>query len=205
MNQSYPNAAGGLKMLFLAQILSIVNVVLAVVAAGMVAAALLTGDLGGASFMLIPVLLVSIAVCVLQILCLLKASNDDAGYRTPLYAAAGTLVIAVLSYFLGNVPIVGTLLTIVNTVLGFLIVNGVCQTTGNLLHSVGNEALVDRGNTVSKIYFICTIINVVCTIIGIIPIINILSGLVNAVASIVLLVGYVMYFTFLSSGSNALA
>lgn len=205
MNQSYPNAAGGLKMLFLAQILSIVNIVLAVIAAGMTAAALLTGDLGGASFMLILVLIVSIVACVLQILGLLKAGNDDAGYRTPLYAAVGVLVIAVLNYFLSSVPIVGTLLSIISTVLSFIVVNGVCQTSGNLLHSVGNEALVDRGNTVSKIYFICTIISVVCTIIGIIPVLNILGGLVSIVAAIVQLVGYVMYLTFLSSGSKALA
>ncbi len=197
MNQSYPNAAGGLKMLFLSQILSIVNVVLAFIAAAM----LLTGSTLGLTL----VTIVSIVVCVLEIYGLFKASSDDEGYRTPLYAAAALLVVVVLNRFLSTVPVVGTLLSIVNTVLGFIVVNGVCQTTGNLLHSVGNEALVDRGNTVSKIYFICTIINVVCTIIGIIPIINILSGLVNAVASIVLLVGYVMYLTFLSSGSKALA
>ena len=205
MNQSYPNAAGGLKMLFMAQILSIVNVFLAFIAAFMAVAAIMTGDLGAANLMLNIVTIVSIVVCVLEIYGLFKASSDDEGYRTPLYASVASLVVVILSRFLSGVPIIGTLLTIISTVLGFIVVNGVCQTSGNLLHSVGNEALVDRGATVSKIYFICTIINVVCTIIGVIPVLNILSGIVSVVASIVLLVGYIMYLTFLNSGSKALA
>lgn len=197
MNLSYPNAAEGLKMLLISQILSIANVVLAFVATAML--------LVGSTLGLILVRIVAIAALALTIYGLFKASTDDEGYRTPLYAAAAGLVVSVLSIFLSEVPVIGTLLSIVSTVLSFIVVNGVCQTSGNLLHSKGNEALVDRGNTVSKIYFICTVINVVCTVISIIPVLNILGGLVSAIASIVLLVGYVMYLTFLSSGSKALA
>lgn len=196
MNLSYPNAAEGLKMLLISQILSIVNVLLAFVATAML--------LAGFTLGLTLVRIVAIAALALEIYGLFRATTDDEGYRTPLYAAAAGLVVYVLNIFLSDVPVIGALLTIISTVLAFIIVNGVCQTSGNLLHSKGNEALVDRGNTVAKIYFICTIINVVCTVIGIIPILNILSGLVSAIASIVLLVGYIMYLTFLSSGSKAL-
>lgn len=197
MNLSYPNAAEGLKMLLISQILSIVNVVLAFVAAAMLLAS-------GSTLGLNLVRIVSIIALALTIYGLFKASTDDEGYRIPLYAAAASLVVTVLNFFLSNVPVIGTLLSIIITVLDFIVVNGVCQTSGNLLHSKGSEALVDRGNTVAKIYFICTVINVVCTVISIIPVLDVLGGLVSAVASIVLLVAYIMYLTFLSSGSKAL-
>lgn len=206
MKQSYPNASSGLKLMFWGQILSIVGALLAGIGAGIAAAAILaTGEVGGFGAVAILGLIVAIAAYVMEIMGLSRAGTDDEGYRTPLYAAIAALVVSVLSYFLGEVFLIGTLLSIVSTILGFIIVNGVCQTTGNLLHSVGNEALVDRGATVSKIYFICTVISVVCTVISIIPILNVLAGLVSAVSAIVLLVAYIMYLTFLSSGSKALA
>lgn len=205
MKQSYPNASSGLKLMFWGQILSIVGALLAGIGAGIAAAAMLAGGSGGLGAVAILGLIVAIAAYVMGIIGLSRAGTDDEGYRTPLYATIAALVVSVLSYFLGEVFLIGTLLSIVSTILGFIIVNGVCQTTGNLLHSVGNEALVDRGTTVSKIYFICTVISVVCTVISIIPILNVLVGLVSAVSAIVLLVAYIMYLTFLSSGSKALA
>ena len=97
-----------------------------------------------------------------------------------------------------------TLLSVVQTVLNFLVVNAVCQTTSNLLHSMGKEELAEKGNTVSKIYFICTVISVVCALVGAIPILNILAGLAGLVGGVITIVGYVLYLSFLSSGGRAL-
>lgn len=194
----YPNAAGGLKMLFLAQILSIAAIAILVLGAIMSA-------FGGLLLLLMLGSLVAIASGVLEILGLNKAGMDDEGYRgAMLFAVIGLVVSLINSWWLSDVPFVGTLLSLAGDVLVFLVVNAVCQTTGNLLHGVGNEVLSERGAVVAKIYLICTVVNIVCTIVGAIPILGILAGIVNFVSAIVSLVGYVMYLTFLSGSSNAL-
>ncbi|MDE6280293.1 MAG: hypothetical protein K2M15_00620 [Oscillospiraceae bacterium] len=204
MNQSYPNAASGLKLMFWGQILSIVGALVTGLGAGLAVADVMTGGNGGVGVVAILGLLVVIAASVLNILGLYKAGDDDAAYRSALMFAIASLVVSVLSTFLSGIPFVPTLLSIASTVLNFLVVNTVCVTTGNLLHSKGADGLADRGATVAKIYFICAVISVVCTVLGIIPIINILSGLVSAISSIVSLVGYIIYLTFLNGSSNSL-
>ena len=100
--------------------------------------------------------------------------------------------------------ILRSLASLVQTVLNFLVVNAVCQTTSNLLHSMGKDDLAEKGNTVSKLYFICTVISVVCALVGFIPIVNILAGIASFVGHIITIVGYVLYLSFLSSGGRAL-
>jgi len=197
---NYPSAAGGLKIMFLAQILTIVSAVIIVV--GAVLSAVTFGLL---AILVVLGSLVLMAAGILEIWGLYKASADDEGYR-------GALLFAVVSVVLGIVvnliakdgSILKSLASIVQTVLGFLVVNAVCQTTSNLLHSMGKEALAERGNTVSKLYFICTVISVVCTLVGAIPIENILANLAGFVGGVITIVGYVLYLGFLSSGGTAL-
>lgn len=204
MFTSYPNAAKGLKMIFTGQILSIIGMVLTVLGAAMTVASMLAGGSGAVGIVAILGLIAVIAAYVMEIVGLNKASSDDANYRIALGAAIAALVVSILSNVIPS-DFISTLLSIVTTLLNFVVVNSVCQTSGNLLHSLGNDTLANRGATVSKIYFICTIVSVVCTVVGTIPFLNDLSSLVSLVAAIVALVGYIMYLTFLSSGSKALA
>ena len=90
------------------------------------------------------------------------------------------------------------------SVLNLLMVYSVCTTTSNLLHSIGQEELSQRGGTVVKIYTACTAISIVCGVLGIIPIINIAAALVNGISSLVMVVGYVMYLLFLNGSSKVL-
>ena len=197
---NYPNAASGLKTMLAAQILTIAGSIIAVV--GVVLTVVSLGIL-----FFVPLLggLLAFVGGILEIWGLFKAGADDEGYRGALLFA----VIAVVAGVVGDwVPedaaFLQALMTIVNSVLTFLVVNAVCQTTGNLLHSMGKDDLAERGNTVSRLYLICTVITVVCTLVGAIPIINILAGLARIVGAIITLVGYVLYLGFLNSGSTEL-
>lgn len=197
---NYPSAASGLKTMFLAQILTIVGGVI-VVLGGILAVV----TLGLLSVVVVLASLLVIAAGILEIWGLYKAGADDEGYR-------GALIFAVISVVLGVVvnlltkdgSILRSLASIVQTVLNFLVVNAVCQTTGNLLHSMGKDDLAEKGNTVSKLYFICTVISVVCALVGFIPILNILAGIAGFVGGVITIVGYVLYLSFLSSGGTAL-
>lgn len=196
---NYPSAASGLKMMLLAQILTIVGAVvtvvgamLAVVTAGILSIVMLLGSL------------LVLAAGILDIVGLYKAGADDQGYRGALIFALIAVVVGVVMGWVEDGGILDALLSIVDSILTFLVVNAVCQTTGNLLHSMGKDDLAEKGNTVSKLYLICTVITVVCTLVGAIPVINVLAGLASIVGGVITLVGYVLYLIFLNNGGKAL-
>lgn len=182
MNQ-YPKAAEGLRLMFIGQVLTIV----------------------GALLIWIPLVgaLLAIAGSAAGLVGIYKAGDDDENYRGALVFAALVLVLNLVAGFL-NEGMLQSLLNMASEVCNLLMVYSVCNTTSNLLHSVGNEPLSQRGRTVIKIYAACTVISVVCGVLSIIPIINIAAALVSVVAALVLLVGYVMYLLFLNGSSKAL-
>ena len=179
----YPNAAQGLRMMFFGQILMIVGVLLAWV------------PLVGA--------LLIIAAPIAELVGVYKAGADDENYRGALVFVALVLMVNFISGFKGE-GFLGSILDMVSEVLNLMVVFSVCNTTSNLLHSIGQEELSQRGGTVIKIYAACTVISIVCQALGFIPIINIAAALVLAVSSIVQLVGYVMYLLFLNGSGKAL-
>ncbi len=181
MYQSCPNAAKGLKWMFIAEILAIVSIPLVFIL------------IGG---------LTALAATVLNLVGLYTATHDDAGYFPALYAEIASLVISVLSNAFHN-GILTAVLSVVAEVLGLFIVYQVITTTLNLLGS-RNGTLEQRGNTVIKVYFGCTVISVVCAVLAIIPILNIIALAVGAVSEIVMVVGYVFYLMFLYGASKAL-
>lgn len=180
----YPNAANGMKLMFIGQILTIVGTLLIWIP--------LVGSL------------IVIAGFVVEIVGLYKASSDDETYRTALMFMAIGVVVNLIAGFLEE-GILTSLLDVVVAVLSLLAVVQVCTTTSNLLHSVNNDALAQRGSTVIKLYVVCTVVSIVCDVLGVIPIVNVVAGLVSVVAAIAQLVGYILYLMFLYSGSKALA
>lgn len=183
MNSRYPNAAAGMRLLFISQILVIV----------------------GSLLLWVPFVgsLLAVAAAVLEILGIYKAGADDENYRGALLFAAAVLVVGVISGFVKS-GFLANLLDVVSSILTLLMVYSVCNTTSNLLHSVGDEVLSERGQTVIKIFAVCTVVSIVCRVLGVIPIINIAAVLVSIVAAIALVVGYVMYLVFLDGSSKAL-
>lgn len=182
MYGSYPNAAKGMKWVFIAQILAIVSIPLMLILVGGITAIVGMG---------------------LELVGLFKMGEDDDNYKPAFYVAIATLVVSFLTGFAGE-GILSTLLGIVSSILNLFIVYQVCTTTGNLLTG-RDEALAQRGATIIKIYFVCTVVDIVCTVLSIVPLVNIIAAVAVAVSTIASLVGYIMYITFLYSGSKALA
>lgn len=184
MYGSYPNAAKGLKLLFVAQILVLIGVPLTLV-------------LIGPLFMIVGFVLEPVA--------LFRASSDDPGYRTALYASVANLVLGVIvSWLLDSGSFLYSAANLLSTLLSLLIVYLVCTTSCRLLAGL-DSAVAARGGTVVKIYVLCTAVNLVCSVLALIPLVNVVASLLSLVANIAQIVGYVMYLTFLYSGSRALA
>ena len=179
----YPNAAAGLRLMFVGQLLMIAGV------------ALIWVPLVGS--------LLTIGGIAAEGIGIYKAGIDDENYRGALVFVALALVVDLIAGFVSR-GLFGSLLDVAGNVLNLLVVFTVCNTTSNLLHSIGNEALSDRGGTVVKIYTGCTVISIVCGVLSIVPIINIAVALVSIVSAIVLVIGYVMYLFFLNDSSRSL-
>ena len=181
MYQSCPNAAKGLKWMFIAQILTLISVPLMAIA------------IGG---------LTALAATVLNLVGLYTATHDDAGYFPALYAEIANLVISVLSNAFHN-GILTAVLSVVSEALCLFIVYQVITTTLNLLDG-RNGTLALRGGYVIRIYMVCTLVAVVCMVLSVIPIVDILAAVVSLVAAIAMVVGYVFYLMFLYGASKAL-
>ena len=116
--RSYSNAAGGIKLLFIAEIVAIIGAVLALV------------PFVGA--------ILSIVSLILILVGLNKASADDEGYRNAFIISIINLVVGIVSLFVGN-AVFATILNIASTILNLAMVYYVVNTTSNLAHSMGND------------------------------------------------------------------
>lgn len=183
--RTYPRAADGLKKMFIAEILVIIGSLLA----------------------WIP-LLGSVLSIVGGILCLVglhTAGGDDEGYRSAFTLSIINIVLTVILVFVAAVPILGSLLSIVSSLISLAVIFYVCRTTSNLCSATGHEDVARKGNTVWTINLVCTIVSVVLSLLILIPIVNVLAAVAMLVVAIVELVGYILYLIFLYKGSAALA
>ena len=184
MYEKCPNAARGLKWLFIAQILTLISAPLMAIAIGS---------------------LTALAATVLNLVGLYTATHDDAGYFPALYAEIASLVISVLSgSFVQRGSVAYSLLSVVSVVLSLFIVYRVITTALNLLDG-RDGTLALRGSYVINIYVICTLVAIVCMVLILIPLVDLLAAVVSIVAAIAMVVGYVFYLLFLHGASKALA
>lgn len=179
----YPNAAEGLRLMFIAQIVIIVGTVL----------------------MLVPVvgIIVGLVGGIVNLLGLYKAQADDNGYQMAFYVSIAVVVVGVLRGIAGE-GVLSMLLNIASIFLSLAVVYYVCITTSNLLHSIGEETLADKGVTVWRIYLAVGIVSIVCSVLLFVPVLNVLAMAVSVVAAIAQLVGYILYLIFLNGSSKAL-
>lgn len=178
--RNYPNASEGLKLMFYGEIVAII----------------------GAFIPFVGVLLVVVGGIV-SLVGLNKAGTDDEGYRTAFMLTIISIVVSVISGFLGQ-SVLGSLLNIVSSILSLAIIYFVCITTANLLCHAGATDLADRGRKVWNINLSCTVLGVVLTLLLFIPVLNILAIVGVIVVAIIELVGYIMYLMFLHGSYKAL-
>lgn len=119
MNRSYPNAAGGLKMIFISEILSMVGAFLTMFGAVLAVVSMIGGGSGSSGIGLtVLALLLLLGTYGLLIFGLSKAGNDDANYNSAVVLSVAGLVIGLLnSLLITKIPVVGSVLS---TLLGIV-------------------------------------------------------------------------------------
>lgn len=151
---------------------------------------------------LIPVvgIIISLAPLAITVYALYLAGAAHPNYRTAMIMTAANFVATLLgSFFLT------TLFDIVSTVLNFLVVYFICNTTAEFCNAAGAADVAKRGVTVWKLNFVCSAISVVCSVLMLIPVLNILGAAIMVITAIVMLVALILYIMFLWNAHKALA
>lgn len=184
--EKYQNAASGLKLMFIAQIGTIVCSVVSVIPiVGII------GSIGALVFL------------VLNLIGLFGAGKDIAGCKTAFMLSIVNLVLSLLGMI--PVKILQTILGLAGYVVSFLIVYLVCTAVGEVMKELGAADIASTGGMVWKINLACYAALFVISILALIPFINIIAGLLGIVVAIVQLVALILYMIFLYKSSNKLA
>lgn len=185
--ETYQNAGPGLRKMFIAEVGAIVCTVL----------------------MFIPIvnLLAAIGALVFMIISLVglnAAGKDIEGCKTAFIFTIVNLVINVLSSFLKNVAVIGTILSIAQSIISLLVIYYVCTSVSDVMNKTGHADVAQQGNTVWKINLVCYIVEIAITILALIPVLGVLAVITSAVVGIVSLVAGILYMIFLNKSAQAL-
>lgn len=178
----YPNAASGLKKIFLAQIIAIVGAILCIIP--------VTNIVG---------LILALVSTVFYFLGIMEAAKDSEGYGSALTFTIVEFVLGLMSLFLRSVPILGKLIDLAGDVCSIVVLYYICKTTSGLLRNINCNHFAADGDRVWNINKTCLIITAICTVLAIIPLINLIAALILIVIVIVQIYSGIIYIIFLKN------
>ena len=185
----FPNAAKGLKMMFTAEIISIVGAVLSCI-----------------PFINIVGIIIGLVGLVLTLLGLLSAKIDESGFDQAFVFTVVNIGIGVVEIFIRDVAIISSLFSLASTVISYLIIYKVLTSTSYLLRNVGDNATANDGDTIWGLIKICLILSVVVGVISLIPLLGAIIGVIGALVELIIeLVADIKYLIFLNKSGNRLS
>lgn len=183
MYEKYEIAGNGLKTMFIAQIMTIISLVVTAI---------------GLLFM--PFALIGLVGAVvggiMNLVGLFRAGPAHEKYRNAMVVVVINLVVEVVAKIAGD-GFFGSLLSSASTVLGAVMIYFICAATAELISDKGDAELAARGELIWKLNAGCVAAGIVCTLLAVVPIVKILVGVIGIVAVIVGLVVSVLYLMFL--------
>lgn len=175
----YPNAASGIKKVFLAKIIGVIGVPLAFIP-GIGALLLMT---------------CTVAATIFNVWGILEASKDHNGYQTALVFTVADLIFSIVDTFIDNNAI-SSVLSFAGNVMNIAVLYYICKSTGDLLRDVKNYGLVNKT---------CLIVMAVCLVVAFIPILNILAAFTTLVVLVVTIYASVVYLIYLYQSGQYLS
>lgn len=146
--------------------------------------------------------LVALAGGVLNILALHSLSSKASGYAKAFQLTLVGIVIAVLQLLI-NGNFLGTLLSVISTIVNMLVVYLVATTTAEFLRGK-DDALAGQAELIAKLYAACVAVSVLLRLITWIPFLGFLATIFNGLVSVVILVAQILYILFLSKAYKTL-
>ena len=177
----YPNAASGIKKVFLAKIIGVIGVPLAFIP-GIGALLLMT---------------CTVAATIFNVWGILEASKDHNGYQTALVFTVADLIFSIVDTFIDNNAI-SSVLSFAGNVMNIAVLYYICKSTGDLLRDVKNYGLANKGDHVWNV-------NKTCLVVAFIPILNILAAFTTLVVLVVTIYASVVYLIYLYQSGQYLS
>lgn len=181
---NYVNAGTGLKKVYIAEVGTLVCTILAFIPIINILAAV-----------------AALVFVVISLVGLYQAGKDIPGCKTAFILTIVSSVCSLLGYFGG---IISTLISIVTTVLSFLVMYYVCTSVAEVMNSIQQPDIAQRGQTVWKISLGCSIASVVFQLLVLIPGFAIIATIASVVVAIISIVNVVLFMLFLGKSSAAL-
>lgn len=175
----YPNAASGIKKVFLAKIIGVIGVPLAFIP-GIGALLLMT---------------CTVAATIFNVWGILEASKDHNGYQTALVFTVADLIFSIVDTFIDNNAI-SSVLSFAGNVMNIAVLYYICKSTGDLLRDVKNYGLANKT---------CLIVMAVCLVVAFIPILNILAAITSLIVAVVTIYASVVYLIYLYQSGQYLS
>ena len=188
----YPNAASGIKKVFLAKIIGVIGVPLAFIP-GIGALLLMT---------------CTVAATIFNVWGILEASKDHNGYQTALVFTVADLIFSIVDTFIDNNAI-SSVLSFAGNVMNIAVLYYICKSTGDLLRDVKNYGLANKGDHVWdhvwNVNKTCLIVMAVCLVVAFIPILNILAAITSLIVAVVTIYASVVYLIYLYQSGQYLS
>lgn len=99
---------------------------------------------------------------------------------------------------------VSVLVMIGSNILNYLVIHFTSLSTADMVRDAGDLNTASLGDTVDKIYLICTAVSVICTILGVIPILGSIFNLLGKLTSLASIVGLGLLVYFLYRAKTCL-
>lgn len=216
----FPNAFGGVKKIWLAEILGLIGslclLIMGFVGVGAAAGAagalsesnegaLVAAGAGvlGASVFGLAGGVLGILAFIFNLVGLNQAGKDEVSFKQGFYAALIGIVVSIIGAFFSGNTVVATIFNIVSFVIQafifFCVINGVKA----LAQQYGNQELIRKGDNVLKIYLAVLVVGVIASLVSLFA--PAVAGVMSIVASIASIVDYVLYIIFLSNAKKMLA
>lgn len=134
---------------------------------------------------------------------LYTAMGAHENYKMAMYMAIISFVLSVLGMMFPD-GVLGVIVGIASSVVGFLEVYYICTATAALLSAKGDQTQADKANLIILLNLICNAVVIVCALVVWIPVLNVIAAAVAMVAGVVSLVAFVLQLIFYFKSSKSL-
>ena len=213
----FPNAFGGVKKIWLAEILGLIGMVCslitAILAAGSVAGAMVAESeeglaaaglgLAGTGLFGLGAGVLAILQFIFNLVGLNQAGKDEANFKRGFYAALIGIAVSIIGAFFSGNQTASTVFTMLSNVIEIFIFFSVVQGVKVLAEQMGDQEIANRGDTILKIFIGVYAVAILVSLISLFA--ASVASVMSIVAAIAAIVGYVLYISYLSKAKKMLA
>lgn len=201
---TYPNAAKGVKKLFIAEIFSIIVIALTLIATVLSIVAMANGSLsllGVAGVIAIILGILAIVALILRIVGLVNASKDEQAFKIALIAVIASLVLSVVKVFTSG-TFAAILQLLVN--LGSLVCFIYCiEGIRRLAEALNRPDVAKLGKSLLWMILIIGVVNIILALLS--TFLGSAANVLNLLVSIASIVEEILFIILLAKGKNMLA